>query len=133
MLTSIALLTLLSAAVVQPTTVNCKNADLEIGCSDGRCYATPEGEFTPMDLAFNDTGSVSVCAYAGCWSGQGTVQADERYVSIIARNLPFEPDVNDRQQQDDVLIMWDRQDNVALLKLIGYAQPMTCQLLPTQP
>lgn len=121
---------LLSGAVADEViTVNCQNADLEIGCSDGRCYASNAGEFTPMSLAFNDAGSVSACAYAGCFDGQGDVQGDERYLSIIARNLVFSPNVNDTPYQADVVIVWDRLDNVALVKMAGFAQPLTCQIL----
>lgn len=127
-----AMLLLAANALAALTTVNCANADLEIGCSEGRCYASSAGDFTPMSLAFNDTGSVSACAYTGCFEGRGLVQGDERYLSIIARDLTFEPNVNEQPFQADVVIIWDRQDNIALLKMAGYAQPLTCQIISTE-
>lgn len=123
------LLVVLSSFVLQAATVNCTNPDLEISCSEGRCYAAATGDFTPMSLAFTSNGSVSACAYAGCWEGEGKAAGDSRYLSIIARDLPFTPNVNPQPNLEDVVILWDRQDNIALLKLAGYAQPMQCRIL----
>lgn len=123
------LLSLLAAAPAQAGTVwHCSNPDLEIGCGDGRCQATPAGEFTPMDVDFSDDGSVSACAYSGCWDGAGEVQGDARYLTIIARDLAFSTAPDRVDARADVVLVLDREDDVAVLKMAGYAQPLVCEV-----
>lgn len=109
---------------------HCSNPDLEVGCGDGRCTAATAGDFTPMDVDFGDDGSLSVCAYSGCWEGDGRVQDDARYLAIIARDLPFSTSPDRADARADVALMLDRADGIALLKVAGYAQPMLCEAAP---
>ena len=126
MVISTALFIGLTVATTAVTTFNCRNADLEVTCNEARCIASAEGDFTPMSLAFNDAGSFSLCAYSGCWEGEGRVFSDSRYLHIMARNLAFTPDVNPEPNRQDLAIVLDKTDNIALLKLGHYAQPMPC-------
>lgn len=117
------------SAVGQAETWNCRNADMEIGCSEGRCEATIGHGFTPMGVAFNDDGEVSICAYSGCWEGQGEVTRSELFVSITASNLTYSTDTEPGTMRQDAAILLDLSDNIALLKLGTYAQPLVCKVL----
>lgn len=118
------------------TTWNCRNADMEVACSEGECHATVDHGFTPMDVAFNDDGSISVCAYAGCWEGEGEVFTDGRFLSIAARGLVYSTDQErgtDQERRHDLAILLDLDDNVAMLKSGVFAQPLICRVLEDAP
>ena len=114
------------------TVWNCRNPDMEIACSDGECNAALEHGFTPMDVAFSDDGSVSVCAYAGCWEGEGAVFTDGRFLGITAQDLVYSTDP-DGERHHALAILLDLHDNVALLKSGVYAQPLLCRTLEETP
>ena len=67
---------------------NCRNPHFEAGCSGGQCTAAPPGDFTPMDIAFTEDGSLSACMYSGCWEGNG--QAGGEYITLSHTN-PLAP------------------------------------------
>lgn len=109
-------------------TWNCRNPDMEISCSDGHCQSTEEHSFTPMDVAFNDAGEMFLCAYSGCWEGRGEVTKSARFLSIAATNLTYSTDPKPGEMKQHAAILLDLSDNIALLKLGSYAQPLVCNV-----
>src|SRR5690606_22757830 len=114
-LSALLLVLVISSACAED--LRCRNPDLEVGCSEGKCSAAKAGEFTPMDLVFGSDGWVSACAYAGCWEGQGEVKSDSRYLIIIARDLPFSTSPEDVSVHSNVVLIWDRSDEIGMLKM----------------
>ncbi len=120
-----------AASSAAPTTQwQCRN-DLEISCDVEHCEAVES--FTPMDVRLDDAGSMSVCAYTGCWEGTGTVTKSEHFVVLMGHDLPFftAPDAADSQA--DIVIAIDKEDHVAILKAGSFAQPLLCEQLTDSP
>lgn len=105
----------------------CRNPDLEVGCSGGRCEATVGEGFTPMDIVFAEDGSVDACVYSGCWIGQGQVAGDDRYLSLWLREAEFTPQINEEPVRGELALLLDRQEGVATLMLAAFVQPLVCQ------
>ncbi len=107
----------------------CQN-QVEIQCSRETCAATNQQEFTTMHLSFKNTGEYSVCAYTGCWSGTGKVVASEPFLVIWQKNANWYSQNRLGKNPQNVLIGFDRSDNVASLKVGGWAHPMNCTIRP---
>ena len=119
--------TLLMCATANAAAVwHCTNRDMEVGCSEEGCTALPRGDFTPMSINFTDDGYVYACMYSGCWEGQGEAFRSKRFLSIHAHNLAYSTDPNPGEMREDVALMVDLEDNIALMKVGQYAQPLVC-------
>lgn len=107
----------------------CQN-DLEIHCDDVSCEITPQGEFTPMDVTFDSSGELSICAYSGCWEGTGDVLSSTNFLVLIGQRFAFSttPDNSDINGQDLSLTL-DKADNIAVLKLGTFVQPLHCEVI----
>jgi hypothetical protein len=105
---------------------NCRN-NIEVQCSDGECGAAEEGGFTPMSLAFSSTGSFSLCAYSGCWDGEGTVVSSEPFLVITHANAEWSDPSSNGERDADVMIAFDPKDGVAIIKAAGFATPLHCE------
>ncbi len=86
-----------------------------------------------MDVRFDDAGSMSVCAYSGCWEGTGTVVQSEHFIVLTGHDLPFSTAPNAEDSQEDIVIVLDRADHVAILKAGSFAQPLLCEQLTDSP
>lgn len=106
---------------------NCRN-DVEVQCVSGTCSAeTEEGDFTPMSLAFSSTGSFSLCAYSGCWDGEGTVVSTKPFLVITQANAAWSDPSSNGERDADVMIAFDRQDAIAIVKAGAFATPLHCK------
>jgi len=119
------LLATLAGGAVQAETWHCRN-DVEVQCGVDGCSAAAEGGFTPMDLAFGDDGGLSLCAYSGCWEGNGEVLARAPWLVVGARGLPWSDPHGAPDRTSDVLVAFDPNDRVALVKAGAWALPMRC-------
>ena len=99
----------------------CRN-DLEISCVDGKCGSKSSGEMTPMDINFDEAGNISVCAYTGCWDGRGKISENGDFLILTGQNLKFSTSDSSR----NVALTLDRNDNVGILKVGNFAQPVFC-------
>lgn len=103
---------------------NCRNHDLEIRCSSNKCE-TSDG-FTPFDISINTGGSLSICAYSGCWAGKGKVLKTGKYILMSSAKLKW---TGDNSSTADFIVAVDTSDKVGFVKGEGFAMPTTC----TQP
>ena len=128
----LAALLVVAATVAVPTPEpegwRCRNT-VEVHCNDGACEALPQDETTPLDVAFTTTGSFLVCAYTGCWDGEGKVLATESLLTIVKDDAPWSDPSNPDNAQD-VAIMFDRGDSTAVVKAGGFVVPLACKPLP---
>ncbi len=105
---------------------NCRN-DIEVQCAGGACSAEVEqGSFTPMSLAFSSTGSFSLCAYSGCWDGEGMVVSTAPFLVIAHAKAEWSDPSSNGERDADVLIAFDPQDGVAVIKASGFVTPLLC-------
>lgn len=115
------------AVMAQAESWNCRN-DLEITCDSEKCEAEIKDGFTPMAVSVdNNSGSMSVCAYTGCWEGIGKVFNSENFTIITGHNLKF----SSAQDSEgiDIVIVIDRHDNIGIIKAGAFAQPLICNKL----
>ena len=104
----------------------CKN-DLEIRCDVEHCEVADS--FTPMDVQFDDAGSMSGCAYSGCWEGKGTVVQREHFVVLTGYDLPFSTAPDSADSRAAIVLVLDRADQVGMLKAGAFAHPLRCEQL----
>lgn len=101
----------------------CRNDDLEIRCDDARCSAQSEG-FTPVSLEIDtERGTLELCAYSGCWSGEARIARDGPFWLASGRGLPWNGPQGDAA---DVAFALDSRDRIGTLKGAGFAMPLTC-------
>lgn len=106
---------------------NCRN-DVEVQCARGACSSEAEqGSFTPMSLAFSSSGSFSLCAYSGCWDGEGTVVLTAPFLVITHVKAEWSDPSSNGERDTDVMIAFDRQDGIAIIKAGGFATPLHCK------
>ncbi len=130
MLFGLILLSLVGCASAAPAidsepTWHCRN-DLEIFCREGACEAALEGAFTPMDVSLEASGELSVCAYTGCWEGQAEVLERQDFLLAVGQELPFSTAKDDRGSDRNIVLVIDRNDSVATLKVGVFALPLPC-------
>jgi hypothetical protein len=116
-------LTLLSAPIFA-SSWNCSNKDLEIHCSPDKCEVA-DG-FTPMSISLNTDGTLSICAYSGCWEGNGMVMKFGNHVLVSGKHLQW---TGTNPGTADFMVAVDTSDNVGFIKGEGFAMPTIC----TQP
>lgn len=118
--------------VPSAATWRCRN-DLEVRCGEAGCEASGDGDFTPMSVHLDESGSISVCAYTGCWEGAGVATGDDRFLVLTGRELEFTTAPAAEPAPADLAIVLDRTDGVATLKVNEFAQPLICQRLESAP
>ena len=121
----IALLMLLGAnrEGLPPDAWNCRN-QVEVWCAADGCAATKPDEFTPMDIAADASGDLSVCAYTGCWTGKAeVVRADGRWLwagdDLTFTTIP-------EGEKGDVTLVIVARDGVGFVRAGGLATPLLC-------
>jgi hypothetical protein len=100
----------------------CRN-DMEIRCTLGKCEVEAKSGFTPMSVSFDDSGSMSICAYSGCWEGTGKVFKSGDFIMLAGHNLKSSTSPDNAEK---ISISLDRKDNVAVLKAGVFAHPLNC-------
>ena len=114
-------------AVAVPTeSWRCRN-DMEVNCAEGKCDVSPPDGFTPMDVNFDDTGAISVCAYSGCWEGHGSAIGSDNFLVLVGHDLKYSTASDPDSAGEDIVIALDRTDKVATLKAATFAQPLLCE------
>ena len=107
----------------------CTN-DVEIQCDASGCVSSARGSFTPMQVEFDVArGSLSVCAYTGCWESPATVHSAGQYALLVAEEARFSTAPDSRDAVQNIAITFDQVDRIAILKLGEFAQPMRCEMV----
>ena len=120
----------LSAALLLPATGlaadwHCRNPDLEILCDRGKCSASET--FTPLDIRLDAHGTLSVCAYSGCWDGAAQIFRAGDHLFASGRGLTRSSAPEDRK---DFMLGIDTEDALGHLQGAGFSLPVTCVSAP---
>ena len=126
MVLSLILMMTIFGGTAEPEVWQCRN-DLEIRCDGENCEAVKEGAFTPMSVRFDDAGSMTVCAYSGCWEGTGDVFKNGEFLVLTGQDLSFSTSRNDPKMNQSIVIALDKSNNVAMLKAGQFAHPVVCR------
>lgn len=113
-----------SRTEVPPESWNCRN-QIEVWCAADGCAATPAEESTPMDIWASADGSLSACAYSGCWEGRAEVSASAGRLLWVGDNLPFVSSAEGAV--GDVTLLVLAQDGVGFIRAGGIATPVLCR------
>lgn len=129
---SVAAISVLSAAMALLVTPafaqnwTCRNNDAEIVCASDTCTVTPKGDFTPMSLSVGTDGTLSLCAYSGCWSGTATnTFRTPHYFITIGLNLPWS---SPGGATNSVSATINTKTGIGFVLAGNYAHPMTCDV-----
>ncbi len=116
---------LLGAALsgVPPESWNCRN-QIEVWCAADGCAATPPDALTPMDIWASADGTISACAYSGCWEGKAAVTSAAGRLLWAADNLPYVSAV--RGAAGDLTLLILARDGVGFVRAGGIATPVLC-------
>ena len=68
-----------------------------------------------------------VCAYSGCWEGQGEVQSTDAFLIISLEDTPWSFPPDRISGAEDIVIAFDRDDKVAVVKAGEFAHPFLCK------
>lgn len=104
-------------------TYQCRNT-VEVQCDANGCNASDA--LTPMDVNFDDSGNLSICAYSGCWKGQADVIVTDNFLILSSQNLEFSTS-NDSQ---NATLSLELSDGIATIKIATFALPLMCEKLP---
>ncbi len=99
----------------------CRN-DIEIACLDGSCSVEQEAAFTPMDIHVDTEGSLSICAYTGCWQGGGKAIVEGAFLVLVGQGLEH----STGSDSEDIVLTIDRSDGVGTVKAGSFATPLLC-------
>lgn len=106
----------------------CSN-DIEVMCSKDGCGAADGDDFTPVDVRLLSDGWMDVCAYTGCWSGKGKISVTGVFTTFYGQGFRFSTSPDRDDLVEDIIVMVDKRDNVAVMKNSIFAQPLLCTLL----
>lgn len=101
----------------------CRNTDMEVACAKGKCERNES--FTPMSVELGHAGKLRICAYSGCWEGQGKPTQTAGMLAVIATRMRFVPPNPDADAPAAAVVV-DQKDGIGIMKLHGYAQPLVC-------
>ena len=117
-----------SKTEVPPESWNCRN-QIEVWCASDGCAATPPDESTPMDIWASvgkaGEGTISACAYTGCWDGKASVAASAGRYLWTGDNLPFVSSAPGAVGDVTLLIL--AGDGVGFVRAGGIATPVLCR------
>lgn len=116
-----------SKSEVPPDTWRCVN-NVEVWCSVDSCAAKEEDESTPFAISLRADGKFSVCAYTGCWEGNGTVTNTAGRRLWVADDVAFSS--GDGGFTADVSVLVIERDGVGFVRVGGIATPMLCRRAP---
>lgn len=108
-------------APAQAQSWSCRN-DLEITCNSNNC--TQNDTFTPMSISFNDSGTMNVCVYSGCWEGSGVVLKDNNFTIITGHDLLSSTNPGLKK---DIILSIDQRDQIGFVKVNPFAHPLICE------
>jgi len=103
---------------------NCRN-QIEVWCAADGCAATPPDQSTPMDIWASADGTISACAYSGCWEGKGKLTASAGRLMWIGDDLPFVSAPPGATSDVTLLIL--ASDGVGFIRAGGLATPVLCR------
>ena len=108
----------------------CSN-DIQVMCNANGCEVAQGENFTPVNVHLLNDGTMDICAYSGCWSGKGTVAKDGGFTIFSGKGFTFSSPP-DSTETEDIMIVIDMRDNVAVMKNSIFAQPLNCTKLVKQ-
>ena len=116
--------TILAAPSVSAADWQCRNADVEISCEDGKCAVAPS--HTPMSTTIALTGGAEICSYSGCWKTSApNLVIEDGYLLLTSSDFSWSGS-GDVQQTTNGAISLDISKLVATVMIGGFAHPMTC-------
>lgn len=118
-----ALMLVASRTEVPPESWNCRN-QVEVWCAADGCAATAPGESTPMDIWASSDGTISVCAYSGCWEGKVATSSSAGRLLWAGDDLPFVSAVEG--VVGDITLLVLAEDGVGFVRAGGLATPVLC-------
>lgn len=114
-----------SMSEVPPESWSCRN-QVEVWCAADGCAAARADEFTPMHITADARGGFSVCAYTGCWEGEGPPLVKDDRLLWTAEGAAFSSHP-DGGMNADVTLLILKKDGVGFVRVAGLATPVMCE------
>lgn len=124
MLLVVAALLRASPAEIPDETWRCRN-QVEVWCASDGCAATPDDQFTAMDIHATTSGELTVCAYTGCWEAPAAVSRRDGRLLWTAEGAAFSTAEAGAMTADITLLIIERE-GVGFVRAGGLATPLLC-------
>ncbi|MEO1251691.1 MAG: hypothetical protein AAFW81_05015 [Pseudomonadota bacterium] len=113
-----------SKSEIPPDMWRCAN-NLEVWCVVDGCAAKAEDETTPFDIWLRGDGAFSVCAYSGCWDGEGVMTNTNGRRVWAGDDVAF--DSPSGGFSADVTVLMIEREGVGFVRVGGVATPLLCR------
>jgi hypothetical protein len=115
----------LNANIVSAQAWNCRNEATEISCGGNKCEVSEN--HTPMDVSFDISGKIKICAYSGCSQGISTSTLfSGAYLTLISDSLKWNAKATEKSTTAALTI--DRRNLTAKIMIENFVHPMICQI-----
>lgn len=103
----------------------CDN-DVAIQCYGSACTADVSDDYDRIFTNFAEDGSLRVCSRSGCWQGHADVSNSKGFLVLTAESIKFTAKNSSQSKTENIAIVLDKNDAVAVLKAGIYSQPLFC-------
>ena len=103
----------------------CDN-DVTIQCYGSACTADTKDGHEHVTTSFDEAGNLRICTRSGCWEGQAEVSSSDEFLVLIGKDIEFTANDPSQSKQENIAIILDNKDSVAVLKAGIYSQPLFC-------
>ncbi len=120
---AIVVIAILLPSIAEADGWSCRNKDMQISCNSEKCSVAED--FTPIDVSFDERGSLNICAYSGCWEGRGKVLQSENHLLISGHELRWS---GTTPVKGSFMIAFDKKNNIAVINGETFAMPIVCMI-----
>ena len=106
-------------------THRCDN-DVAIQCYGSACTADINDDHERVYTNFDEAGNLRACVRSGCWEGRADVSSTNGFLVLTAKNIEFAAKNPSQRKKENIAIILDESDYVAILKAGHYSQPLFC-------
>ena len=114
-----------STAEIPNDSWTCRN-QIEVWCAADGCAAAAPDETTPLDIRAYRRGGFSICAYSGCWEGEGPPLIANGRLLWTADAARFSTH-SDGGMDAAATLLIVQKEGVGFVRVAGLATPLLCE------
>lgn len=100
------------------------SSDFQSQCQSAGCEVRTGQDFTALSVTMTQEGYLEVCAYSGCWKGEGKVVSLAPFLVVIGENISWADPAG--SEPVDILLSLELATSVAIVQAGPFHQPLLC-------